>query len=86
MKDPSDWKTCPTCNESLEGEKIPEKYRNSYGNHTHFSKIIGIEYASGEPESYDGISEYTCPHCKTRWGRWTGKELAKGEVEKRFGR
>ena len=50
--------------------------------HTEF---IGIEYGYGHPERYDGISEYLCTNCKTRYGRWTGKELKEGEVEKRFG-
>lgn len=48
-------------------------------------KIILVEYAPGSPERYDGISEIDCLVCKARFGRWSGKELAKGEVEKRFG-
>lgn len=52
-------------------------------NHEH--ELIGIEYAYPSPERYDGISEYDCPTCKKRWGRWTLKELKDGEIEKRFG-
>jgi len=45
-----------------------------------------VEYAYGEPEHYDGVSEIVCNTCKARFGRWSGKELAEGEVEKRYGR
>jgi len=49
--------------------------------------MIGIEYAYGHPERYDGVSEWKCPDetCNVRLGRWTGKRLELGEVEKRFG-
>lgn len=61
--------------------------------------IVGVEYAYGSPERYDGISEYYCPlpegaaalggdeykGCGYREGRWSGKELKPGEVEKRYG-
>ena len=47
--------------------------------------MIGVEYAYGDPNRYDGISEWLCPDCKTRIGRWTGKKLKKGEQELRFG-
>lgn len=48
--------------------------------------IIHIEYGYGSPERYDGVSEINCKDCGVRIGRWSGKELAKGEVEKRFSR
>ena len=47
--------------------------------------IIMVEYALLQPEHYDGISEIACRDCGTRFGRWSGKELAEGEIEKRFG-
>jgi hypothetical protein len=47
--------------------------------------IVMIEYDYTNPEHYDGISEYLCLNCKTRWGRWSGKILKKGESEKRYG-
>jgi ribosomal protein L37AE/L43A len=47
--------------------------------------IIGIEYAYGHPECYDGISEWRCDKCNTRWGRWSKKILIGDEYEKRFG-
>ena len=45
----------------------------------------GVEYRNTS-EDYDGISEWVCQMCHTRYGRWTGKELQKGELEKRYGR
>ncbi|MEI6379078.1 MAG: hypothetical protein WCO55_05440 [Candidatus Falkowbacteria bacterium] len=48
--------------------------------------IVGLEYAWPSPESYDGVSEWDCRDCKARFGRWSGKELAEGEIEKRYGR
>ena len=46
---------------------------------------MGIEYDMLHPEYYDGVSEWYCQKCGKRWGRWSGKELAKGESEPRFG-
>lgn len=48
---------------------------------------IGVEYAYGEPEHYDGISEWRCPTpgCNRREGRWTGARLTDGASEPRFG-
>jgi hypothetical protein len=50
-----------------------------------YSHLIGVEYGYHDPQHYDGISEWRCPFCNTRWGRWTGKLLGTGESEKRFG-
>lgn len=50
-----------------------------------FSHLVGMEYPYGSPERYDGVSEWFCPSCETRWGRWTGKVLTDGQVEPRFG-
>lgn len=47
--------------------------------------IIMVEYAPGSPERYDGVSEIDCRDCGARFGRWSGKELAEGEIEKRYG-
>ncbi len=49
-------------------------------------KIIMVEYSWDSPEHYDGISEIDCQDCGARFGRWSGKELKKGEIEKKFGR
>ena len=47
--------------------------------------IVMVEYAPGSPERYDGVSEIDCRDCGARFGRWSGKELKEGEVEKRWG-
>jgi Zn ribbon nucleic-acid-binding protein len=47
--------------------------------------IVGIEYAYGDREHYDGVSEWRCVTCGYRQGRWTGRELGEGDVELRFG-
>ena len=48
--------------------------------------IIMVEYDMSCPEHYDGVSEIRCNDCGVRFGRWSEKELAKGEVEKRSGK
>lgn len=47
--------------------------------------MIGVEYGYPHPEQYDGISEWDCPECGLRLGRWTGRELIEGESEPRYG-
>ena len=46
--------------------------------------IVSVQYR-GTTEDYDGISEYECIDCWYRQGRWSGKELLEGELEKRYG-
>jgi hypothetical protein len=48
---------------------------------THYSRVIGVEYQG----RYDGISEWVCPDCGRREGRWSGKVLGEGETEERYG-
>ncbi len=50
------------------------------------TNIIMVEYSYDHPEHYDGVSEVVCNDCKSRFGRWSGKELAEGEFEIRGGR
>lgn len=47
--------------------------------------LIGVEYSWDSPEHYDGISEWMCPICQTRIGRWSKKVLANDEIERRYG-
>jgi hypothetical protein len=47
---------------------------------------MGVEYGYPSPEEYDGVSEWECLEFGTRIGRWTGKVLKEGEIEKRYGR
>lgn len=35
-----------------------------------YSRLIGID----RPD-YDGVGEWMCPDCDTRWSRWTHEEL-----------
>lgn len=51
-------------------------------------RMIGVEYPYGDPNRYDGVSEWRCPdeeYCGVRIGRWSGKRLEPGEAEPRFG-
>lgn len=50
------------------------------------ANIVMVEYSYDSPEYYDGVSEINCQNCGARFGRWSGQELAEGEVEKKFGR
>lgn len=89
--------TCPSCGADMQGAPIPEEHRHNYCPldtppekvsevaPAHYSRLIGVEYAYGSPNRYDGVSEWLCPDCGYREGRWTGRELAEGESEPRFG-
>lgn len=46
---------------------------------------MGVEYAYEVPEHYDGVSEWVCPRCGRREGRWTGRVLTGREMEPRYG-
>lgn len=47
--------------------------------------VIYIEYAYDHPERYDGVSEFFCPGCQLRIGRWSGRVLTGDMVEPRLG-
>jgi len=47
--------------------------------------LEGVEYGYGSPHHYDGVSEWKCPDCGTRVGRWSMKILKEGEREKPYG-
>jgi len=49
------------------------------------TSITGKEYI-GTLEDYDGVSEWRCNECGTRWGRWSGRILANYDIERRYGR
>ena len=49
------------------------------------NNIMMVEYSWDSPEHYDGVSEINCQACGARFGRWSGRELTEGELEKRFG-
>lgn len=47
--------------------------------------ITGVQY-QGTTEDYDGVSEFRCEACGTRWGRWTKRILTGDDIEGRYGR
>lgn len=61
-------------------------YKKQLGCKCPDEKMMLIEYPGDSPEYYDGISEITCTECGKRVGRWSGKTLQDGEVEKRYGK
>lgn len=51
-----------------------------------FTRRIAVEYSYDSKNHYDGISEFQCPDCGRREGRWTGRVLEDGESEPPFGK
>lgn len=49
-------------------------------------KITLVEYSWRSPNHYDGASEIKCHDCGKRYGRWTKKELGRGEEEPPYGK
>lgn len=49
-------------------------------------KAEGVMYPDDHPDHFGGISEFRCPVCGRREGRWTRKALADGEFEPKFGK
>ena len=83
---------CSHCDADMRGEEIPVQYimegiyRNLDADTPHYySRRIGVEYAYGSANHYDGVSEWRCPDCGAREGRWTHRLLAEGESEPRYG-
>jgi hypothetical protein len=84
--DVSDNEMCPKCSITWIGDPVPEEHKDMYDS-DHFSiNIMGVEYGYPSAERYDGISEYRCLGCNTRWGRWTGEIIPDGFCESRFGK
>jgi predicted RNA-binding Zn-ribbon protein involved in translation (DUF1610 family) len=56
---------CPHCGTNLQGEPIPEEYRDlHYGGTTHYSrKIAWTDLA------LDRIVKWSCPDCLGEWER-----------------
>lgn len=50
-----------------------------------YSRVLGVEYDHGHRCRYDGVSEWECPDCGRREGRWSGRVLEEGEFEPPFG-
>lgn len=50
--------------------------------------VIGVVYPDDHPEANEGagvVSEWECPRCGRREGRWTGAVLTGGATEPLFG-
>lgn len=45
--------------------------------------MLGCEYAPDDPYHFDGVSEWVCKTCGTRYGRWTRRRLRGDEREPR---
>ena len=45
----------------------------------------GVEYSYTCKEHYDGVSEWKCNKCGTRYGRWSDKILKEGQLEPVWG-
>jgi hypothetical protein len=69
--------TCPDCGSSWRAGEIADRPGEFY------SRLIGVEYSYDSPNHYDGISEWRCPDCGARWGRFSGRRLGEGESERR---
>jgi predicted RNA-binding Zn-ribbon protein involved in translation (DUF1610 family) len=78
--------SCPDCGASWLAGEIPADSRHHYGGKTHFRRVIAIEYDYSNPMRYDGVSEWRCPDCGARFGRWTERRLEDGMYEPPFGR
>ena len=68
---------CDFCNTVLE-------YPNEEG--LMVTRLIAVEYPHDHPDHYDGVSEWRCPYCGVRVGRWSERVLAFGETEPRWGK
>lgn len=66
---------CPACDTQLAYARDGQIYY----------RTIGVEYGYDHPARYDGVSEWRCPDCGYREGRWTGRTLGDGEYEPRYG-
>lgn len=59
---------CPFCDESLQGQEIPEESQHWYGA-THFSRAISINDPNWGPVATQ------CPKCNAVWESATGKRI-----------
>lgn len=82
-------KNCPKCGESWDGgsifdslriqdwtkditdEQLQKNIESCYSPPYRWSRLIGIEILG----VYDGVSQWMCPFCETKWDRWTGEEI-----------
>lgn len=82
------WKALRDKGEAYVGKtdaELEQYMKDSYAPPYRWRREIGIEYMLTN-EDYDGISEYKCPDCHTRFGRWTGTEIPEGYLESQYGK
>ena len=89
----SELEICPLCNANWKQSDIADHFESTgcsreeaeekashYGwtkeNKLFFSRLIGIEIEGG----YDGISEWMCPDCESKWDRFTNKLIVNGNA------
>ena len=60
---------CPECGKSWDAGDIPEESREHYSPPYKWSHIIGIV----DHNKYDGVLEYMCPFCATRFPAFNEK-------------
>lgn len=84
---------CGFCGADLRGTQIPTDYisQGLYGDRDpsvphYYSRRVGVEYSYDHPGRYDGVSEWRCPDCGVRVGRWSGRVLRDEDFERPFGR
>lgn len=76
---------CPNCGTSLQGEVIPEQYRQHADDHdeqvARAGRCFCLPYGDATHFSrvighevrgvYDGVLFWSCPDCRQAWPRWT---------------
>lgn len=87
LVDVYDLDKCPHCDAEWKYEfKHPDDEKSSVAGQTRtYSRLIGLQYSYDDPNHYDGVSEWVCPDCRIRWGRWSMKVLKEDESERRYG-
>lgn len=83
----SDLDKCPHCDVEWKYEhKHPDDEKSSAAGKTiTYSRLLAHQYGYDHPQHYDGVSEWVCPDCRMRWGRWSMKVLIGDEYELRYG-
>jgi hypothetical protein len=64
---------CPNCKRSLEGDVIPDKYRDHYGGATHYTKVLAHQFTD-----FDKVAGWRCPFCSHIW---QAQRFKSGQVE-----
>ena len=69
-----------SCFDKLSDDELRQKITIWYSPPYKFSRLIGVEYAYDHPQHYDGVSEWACPDCDTRWYRFQPKPMQKSKA------